>query len=59
MQKKEKTIPVTVRISESLFNDISEMAEVFGVTRNRLLAVLLESGKVIAESIQEGTENDG
>lgn len=59
MEKKEKTIPVTVRISESLFKEITEMAEVFGCTRNRLLAVLLESGKVIAESMQEGTESNG
>lgn len=51
MNKKEKTVPITIRISETFLEEVTEMAKFFGVTRNRLLATLLESGKVIADSL--------
>lgn len=50
--EKEKTIPITIRIPASLLEEVTEMATFFGVTRNKMLATILESGKVVADSLQ-------
>lgn len=54
--EKEKTVAVTVRIPESLLLEVTEMAKTFGVTRNRMLSAILESGKIVADSLDESLE---
>lgn len=54
--EKEKTIPITIRIPASLLQEVTEMADFFGVTRNKMLATILQSGKVVADSLQESQD---
>jgi len=56
-QNKEKTIPMTVRLPESMVAKIKVLADLSGVSPAFLLAHIVETGMIIAQGILN-TENE-
>lgn len=53
MAKKEKNIPLTIRLPERRVKLIKTMAETLGVTPSKLASIMLETGFVIVDELEK------